>query len=178
MLQDTSDRYGLISRTLHWGMTLLLAWHFFGASCRALLGRDSALATFVFSGTHRQMGTLLFVLIVLRLLWVLVERHHRPAYRPDTLGRLARIGHWLMYALMLLVPSLGLLRQYGSGRGFAPFGLPLMENTGVRVDWMMAPANAVHGLLGWTLLLLIAGHIVMACVHHFALRDGLMRRMV
>jgi len=177
MMQDTTERYGLVSRGLHWGMALLFAWHFLGASCRALLGRDSALASFVFSGTHRQMGTLLFVLIVLRLLWVLVERHHRPGYTPNTLGWLARLGHWAMYALLLIVPSLGLLRQYGSGRGFAPFGIPLMADTGVRVEWMMAPANAVHGLLGWTLLLLIFGHIVMALVHHFHMRDGMLWRM-
>jgi len=177
MLHDTSDRYGLVSRVLHWGMTLLFVWHFFGVACRVLLGRDASLASFMFS-THRPMGTLLFILIVLRLLWVLVERRHRPAYADDTLGRLARIGHIAMYVLMLLVPALGLLRQYGSGRGFAPWGVPLMENTGIRVDWMMAPANAVHGTLGWLLLLLILGHVVMALIHHFKLKDATLRRMV
>jgi len=177
MLQDTSDRYGAVSRALHWGMTLLLAWHFFGASCRLLLGRDAPLAAFVFGGTHRAMGTLLFVLIVLRLLWVFVERRHRPAYTQDALGRLARAGHAAMYLLLFIVPMLGLLRQYGSGRGFAPFGVPLMQDSGVRIPWLMAPANAVHGLLGWLLLLLIAGHVVMALVHHYKLRDGSLRRM-
>jgi len=114
---------------------------------------------------------------VLRLLWALVERRRRPAYADTLLGRLARIGHVAMYVLMLIVPTLGLMRQYGSGRGFAPWGVALMENTGVRVDWMMAPANAVHGTLGWLLLVLIAGHTVMAFVHHFSLKDGTLRRM-
>jgi len=177
MLHDTSDRYGLVSRVLHWGMTLLFAWHFFGVACRVLLGRDAPLASFMFS-THRPMGALLFILIVLRLLWGLMQRRRRPAYADNLLGRLARIGHIALYALMFLVPALGLLRQYGSGRGFAPWGVPLMENTGVRVDWMMAPANAVHGILGWLLLLLILGHVVMALLHHFKMKDGTLRRMV
>jgi len=76
------------------------------------------------------------------------------------------------------VPVLALLRQYGSGRGFTFLGLPLMEKTGERVDWMLAAGNMGHGLLGWVLLAVIVGHIVMACVHHFGLRDGLLRRMV
>jgi len=177
MLQDMSDRYGLVSRVLHWGMTLLLAWHFFGATCRVLLGRDSALATFVFSGTHRATGALLFTLIILRLLWVFIERRRRPAYAENLTGRLARIGHATMYALLFLVPALGLMRQYGSGRAFAPFGIPLMDNTGVRIDWMMAPANAVHGLLGWLLLTLVLGHVVMALVHHYHMKDDTLRRM-
>jgi len=177
MLQDTSDRYGLVSRALHWGMMLLFAWHFFGVACRVLLGRDAPLASFMFS-THRPMGTLLFALVVLRLAWVLVERRRRPAYADDLLGRVARIGHLALYVLMCLVPLLGLMRQYGSGRGFAPWGVPLMENTGVRVSWLMAPANAVHGLLGWLLLILITGHTVMALVHHFKLKDDTLRWMV
>jgi len=177
MLQDTSERYGLVSRVLHWGMALLLAWHFFGVACRVLLGRDAPLASFMFS-THRPMGTLLFALVLLRLLWVLCARRHRPAYADNLLGRAARIGHWMLYGLMFVVPLLGLMRQYGSGRGFAPWGVPLMENTGERVTWLMTPANAVHGLLGWLLLLLIAGHVVMAFVHHFKMQDGTLRRMV
>jgi len=178
MLQDTSDRYGLVSRVLHWGMTLILAWHFLGATCRALLGRDSALASFIFSGTHRQTGVLLLTLIILRLLWVFIERHRRPAYAENLTGRLARIGHTAMYLLMFLVPALGLMRQYGSGRAFAPFGIELMRDTGERIGWMMAPANAVHGLLGWTLLLLIIGHSVMALVHHYRMKDDTLRRML
>jgi len=175
MLQDTSDRYGFVTRTLHWGMTLLFAWHFFGVACRVLLGRNDPLASFMFS-THRPMGTLLFALIVLRLLWVFVERRRRPAYADDMLGRLARIGHITMYVLMFLVPTLGLMRQYGWGRSFAPWGIPLMGDS-ERIDWMMAPANAVHGLLGWLLFFLIVGHAVMAFVHHFKMKDGTLRRM-
>ena len=63
------------------------------------------------------------------------------------------------------MPALALLRAYGSGKGFSPFGLPLMPATGVKVDWMVAPANAIHGFLAWTLLALIAGHIAMVIVH-------------
>jgi len=175
MLRDSSERYGLISRGLHWGMTLLFAWHFFGVACRVVLGSKAPLSAFMFS-THRAMGTLLLLLIVLRLLWFFLQRRHRPAYANNPLGRWARFGHGLMYLLMLVVPVLALMRQYGSGRAFAPWGIPLMAES-ERIPWMIAPASAVHGLLGWLLFVLILGHIAMALIHHFRMKDDTLRRM-
>lgn len=77
------------------------------------------------------------------------------------------------YGLIMLIPTLALLRQYGSGRAFSPFGLPLMpggfdEN---KIEWLMAPASLFHGALGWLLLTLIAGHIGMALVHRYRAGD-------
>ena len=41
-------------------------------------------------------------------------------------GRAVAAGHGLIYLLMVLVPSLALLRQYGSGKPFTPYGVPVM----------------------------------------------------
>ena len=78
---------------------------------------------------------------------------------------------------MLVVPTLALLRQYGSGRAFAPFGIPLWPASGERIEALVAPANAAHGLLAWTLLALIAGHVAMVLLHRFLWRDGTLARM-
>lgn len=174
--QDNSQRYGRISRVLHWGMALLFAWQFMGMIYKVSFGVSPAESAIVRS--HGPMGLVLLLLLVLRLSWAFMNRDKRPAYESSLAGTLARWGHCLMYLLMLVIPVLALLRAYGSGRGFAPWGIQLMEATGIKVEWMMAPANAVHGLLGWTLLALIAGHALMALVHHFIMRDGSLRRMV
>ena len=173
--QDNSQRYGCISKALHWGMAILLIWQLAIMVYKVSLDltpADSALVR-----THTAVGFLLFLLIVLRLIWALINRNSRPAHANSATGMLAKWGHRLLYLLMLLIPSLGLLRAYGSGRGFAPFGIRIMEQTGVKTEWMMAPANAVHGLLGWVLLAVIVGHIVMALVHHFVMRDDTLQRM-
>jgi len=36
----------------------------------------------------------------------------------------------------------------------------------------------VHGLLPWLLTLLIPGHIGMAFIHHFVMRDDTLKRML
>ena len=173
--RDTPDRYGLVSRFLHWGMALLFAWQFAGMVVKVTVGRSPLTAFLV--GTHASVGALLFLLILLRGAWGLYNLRRRPPHEPGPLGLAARLGHLALYALMLAVPALALLRQYGSGRAFAPFGIPLWPASGERIEALVAPANTAHGLLAWTLLALIGGHIAMVLLHRFLWRDGVLTRM-
>lgn len=173
--RDTPNRFGAISRGLHWGMAALFGWQFLGMGFEALAGETPLARTL--NSQHFAIGTLILLLALVRLFWGLANRTRRPDHGASLLGRLATLGQGALYALMLIVPGLALLRAYGSGRGFSPFGLPLFPATGERIDWMMAPAHALHGPLAWTLLALIAGHVTMALVHRFLLRDGTFARM-
>ena len=160
MMKDNAERYGGVSRLLHWGMALLLLWQFLSAALR-VLAEDTAIEQFFWS-THKPLGFVLIVLAALRLLWALVNRARRPA----TLSRMASLGHAGLYVLLLAVPGLALLRQYGSGRAFEPFSLPLFAGfEGEKIGWMIEPANLLHGWLGWLMLLMIVGHVVMVKVH-------------
>jgi cytochrome b561 len=173
---DTPERYGVVSRALHWSMAALFAWQFLGMILHGI-AEKSALAEF-FKGTHSPLGALLFLLVVIRALWALGNRARRPAHAAGLLGRAASLGHFTLYALMIVVPALALLRSYGTGRGLNPFGLfQLIPRTGVRVDWMVDPANALHGPLAWALLALIGGHVAMVLVHKGVFRDGTLARM-
>ena len=171
---DQPTRYGLVSRILHWGMALLFTWQFASMAVKLIVGRHPVTAFMV--GSHAGIGTILFALILLRGAWGLFNLRRRPRQQRGLVGRAAHLGHLALYALMFIVPSLALLRQFGSGRPFSPFGMPLMSAS-ERVDSLMAPANAAHGLLAWTLLALVAGHVAMVLVHQFIWRDGLWARM-
>lgn len=165
-LRDSRQRYGTVSRFLHWGMAVLIAWQFATAITR-IVAEDSALDEFLWA-THKHTGVLLLILIVFRALWALSNARQRP----EVSSKAARLGHLAMYGLILLIPTLALMRQYGSGRAFSPFGLPLMPGfDGDKIEWLMAPASLFHGALGWLLLALIAGHIAMALVHRYRAGD-------
>ncbi|MGY0561168.1 cytochrome b [Luteimonas sp. A277] len=175
-LLDSPQRYGVVSRTLHWLMVAVLAWQFTGMLLKITVGRENDIAAFIM-GTHKPVGALLMLLVLLRAAWGLSQLRRRPR-QPGTLrGRVATTAHGVMYLLMLYIPFVALMRDYGRGRGFSPFGIPLFPETGQQVDWMMAPASASHGLMGWTLLTLIVGHILMVAVHQVLLRDGTAARM-
>ncbi|WP_022960875.1 cytochrome b [Halopseudomonas pelagia] len=173
VVKDSQQRYGLVSRALHWGMAALLAWQFFTTVVRVLL-EDSALDEFAW-GTHKTVGTLLMALIVLRLLWALANRLERP----PSLNRMALLGHMALYALMLVVPTFALLRQYGSGRELTVLGWQLMPGFDGKLEWMMTPANLLHGWLGWILLAMIVGHVAMTFYHRrSATQEDVLPRMV
>lgn len=157
---DTTARYGALSRFLHWAMALVLVWQFITALAHLLPG-ETAVAEWLW-GTHKATGFMLMVFVLVRAIWALAQHAHRP----PSVERLARLGHLGLYALMLLVPLLALLRQFGSGKSFSPFGLPVMSGfDGNEIVWLIAPANLLHSWLGWALLALIVGHVGMVIAH-------------
>jgi cytochrome b561 len=172
---DTATGYGLVSRFFHWLMAALFAWQFTGALAH-LLSSQGAVRAF-FWPTHATVGFSLLVLVLLRGAWGLINAGSRPPRRSPLIARIATLGHLALYLLMIAIPCLALLRTYGGGRGFSYFGLPVFSATGQRVPELMAPANALHGALGWTLFALILGHVAMSFVHRFAWKDDVIGTM-
>lgn len=171
-MNDSKARYGAVSRGLHWAMALAFAWIYCSTAAHYLL-EDSALDKFLWP-THKQVGLLLMGLLLVRLIWSLLNRHRRP----PSLNLAARLGHGLLYAGMFAIPFLGLLRQYGSGRAFSAFGLPVMSGfEGPKIQWMTDLGNSFHSLLGWTLLVLIAGHVAAVILHCVKGHGHILRRM-
>ena len=171
---DTPQRYGSISRGFHWLMAALFAWQFAGALLYVGIG-DTALTRFV-GGSHFSMGFALFVLVLFRGTWGLLNLRRRPA-GPGRAAQAATLGHAVIYALMVVVPGIALLRQYGSGQEFRPFGIPVMPGRPDKIDWMTVPGNLFHHWLAFTLLALILGHAGMAVVHRLVWKDDVLSRM-
>lgn len=171
---DHRGGYGLVSRALHWGIALLMAWQ--AASALLHYFADDTPVSDVFFASHMTIGVLLLVLTALRGVWGLVNATRRPPHA-HRLDRLAALGHLAIYAGMLVVPGVALVRAYGGGRGFSVFGVQLFPAFEPKIDWMVGLGSALHGLLGWILLLLIAGHIAMALLHQYVWKDGRLTRM-
>lgn len=76
---------------------------------------------------------------------------------------------------MIAVPVIAVLRTYGRGRGFSPFGVTIMQPTGQEIPALVDLGAALHGELGWVLLAVIAGHIAMVLVHRRIGEDVLPR---
>ncbi|WP_292053583.1 MULTISPECIES: cytochrome b [unclassified Brevundimonas] len=172
---DNGLKYGLVTRVLHWVMAALLVYQLGGVVAGAALGETPLTETW--GSSHKPVGFTLFVLAVIRALWGLVNLTRRPKPHEGLIGRLAVIGHLALYVLVLAVPAIALIRQYGSGRPFEPFGIPLMAGGHERIEWMTKLGGDWHGELGWVLLVAIVGHLIMALVHHFVWKDGTLKRM-
>ena len=174
-MMDNGLKYGAVSRGFHWIIAALLLFQLGGVLAGLAFGETPL--TESWGGTHKPVGLLLFVLAVGRALWGLLNLTRRPPLHEGLIGKLAVAGHLVLYALLLVVPGVALIRQYGSGRKFEAFGMTIMEGGHDKISWMTDLGSDFHGELGWVLLAALVGHVVMAFVHHFVWKDGTLKRM-
>ena len=124
---------------------------------------------------HKSLGLSILLLTVLRLL--LRARHGTPQRLVDSASwqRLAaKLGHGVLYALLLAMPLSGLL--FGK-RPVEMFWLVTIDPLPVS-DATRALARQFHLTAKYLLFALILGHACMALWHHYRLRDGVLRAML
>ena len=171
------QRYDARTIILHWTMALVIPLMWVGAHLidwfpRGPLRVDAR-------SVHITIGAALIVLTAYRIFW----RRRRGTILPadgTAFGRLAVLGHRLLYLLVIAVLLLGLLNTCLRGDDiFGLFHIPRLGSYGV--DERHALANRVtdqHGLLATALLALAAGHALIALWHHLVVRDDVLRRML
>ena len=170
MTTTRPQTYDTVSRALHW-LTVL---GFIGILSTITVWTiyDGEEWTKSLFGVHKSIGFITLLVIAVRIVWALLNASKRPA--ADSFA--AKAGHLALYVLMLAVPVIGMIRQYGGGRGpLKVFGVEVMQGSPEKIEWMANLGNMAHGKLGWLLFVLVAGHIAMVVVHRIQGHDVLYR---
>lgn len=176
MVRNSADRFGLVSRTIHWLMAVALLGMLVLGS--VLVRMQPGLANLWLYGLHKTLGISLLALVLVRLVW------HRYSPPPAPLGgvpdwqhRAALWAHRGLYALMIAIPLSGWVASSATGidvmfadRWVMPALAPVSET------WEKA-GFAVHGVLTKALMALVALHVAGA-VKRGLTGDGTLRRMV
>ncbi|XKE44487.1 cytochrome b/b6 domain-containing protein [Halomonas organivorans] len=168
---DTEQRYGLVSRVLHWSMALLVL---------LMLASDWWMEALEGVGEarlmewHKSIGVLLLGLLAARLAWRWLNRGRLAA--PAHWRLAARLGHLALYALLLLLPVSGVFTAWGSGHGVAFFGLPLIP-AGAEIEWLEESFEEIHEVAANLLWLMIGGHVLAALAHQWWLGERSLQRM-
>ncbi|KUF09422.1 cytochrome b [Pseudoponticoccus marisrubri] len=158
-MTDRPERYAPAQIALHWGILVLFALNVLigdGMEEALRLRLDGALPAGLSARVHPPVGVVVLLLTLIRigLRW----QNGAPAL-PETVPPLmARASHWMhmaLYALLIAIPLTGMM-AWGGG---------------------LRAAGEVHEALITATLILVAGHAAAALVHHFVLKDGLLRRM-
>ena len=174
-LTDSADRYGLVSRFLHWGMAALFAMQFVSAAAHWALPRENTLRDALWS-YHVDLGVTLFLLVLLRGVWGLWNLSRRPT-ESGPMEYLAKAGHAGLYVLMVIVPMIKIIGSAGGTRGFSYFGIQIFPTRDAAIAWTKT-ISEWHGTLGWILAALVLGHIGAALIwHQLIKRDGILKRM-
>jgi cytochrome b561 len=174
MLNDSPQRYGLITRFFHWFMAVLVLQQFFKFGDYINDGKHWLGDTF--GPYHTSIGALIMLLAVIRLIWGSKQKSQRPRTE-GILGKVARASHHTMYTCMLVMPPLGALYIYGKGYPVKLFGMTILDKPAAKTQWMTT-VGELHAILAVLLVLLVLAHISGAMYHHFIRKDDTLKRMV
>jgi cytochrome b561 len=125
---------------------------------------------------HITFGSVLGVILVMRIAWRSRSGRRLPPANPGVPGYIARIVHLTLYAGLAAVIVLGAVNAWARGDSiFSLFHIPklLPANTQLKPT-----VEYLHKTFANALVILAAAHALAAVVHHFILRDGVLRRML
>ena len=169
--------YALWSRRLHWLTALLVILVLILIYGHDWSPKDSAIRA-AFKWSHIQFGILLILVMIPRLMTL---RHREsPAIVPTPPAwqmRLAHLVQFVLYALLIVVPLLGLANRLWSPSDWDFLGITLPHVATPDRDFAKQ-IQEIHGTLGDVLMYLAAGHALLALVHHYIVRDSTLRGML
>jgi cytochrome b561 len=178
MIRNTSYGWGSISRWLHWSLALtIIGMIGFGWWMNHIPARPDR---FFYRSIHADIGYVILLLTVLRLVWRLVNpTPTMPAETSRWQKVAAHVSHGALYLAVIVVTLLGWAHSGAHAPDYSDFvGL-------FHVPQFTAPDRAAaaayedrHILFAYVLLALIAVHVIAALWHHFIRRDRVVARMV
>ena len=129
--------------------------------------------------THKSVGLTVLMLMLLRVAYRLKNPPPElPEGIPGWQKAASHISHGLLYLLLLAMPISGWLMNGASGFPMKYFGLVRVPDLLVRNQESLALFKAAHFYIAWTLVAVIAVHVLAALKHHFIDRDNVLRRML
>ncbi len=170
--------YGAIAKFLHWGMALLVLSSLFAIEFRDQFPKGPIRHAVI--GWHFQAGLCVLFLIFVRIAWRV--KNPTPPISPP-LSRIqelsATVAHVSLYALMLILPLIGILARQSRGNEVDFFGyiLPTLLDEDSGLPYAIT-IKAVHAYLGNVLIGLLVAHALMALFHHLVRRDNTLNRML
>lgn len=195
--KNTRENYGKIARWLHWGTAALFLVSYLSIYYEIWftpglpppgVARDPAYWTSL--QIHLSVGVSIFVLVILRIIWRMMNR--QPDEEPGTkLEHLAaRAGHYALYAFMIIQPILGYIGTSVNTEYFFLFDIPKFEDTalftpivtnglGMTFQEFEVPIDFIHKeIFGrWLIWILILGHVAAALYHHLVKHDRTLYKM-
>lgn len=177
--RNTKDRYGAVTKTFHWTISLLIICLICVGLYMTELADKTNPGIFKLFFLHKSTGIFVLFLASCRVGWHLYSRpaDFVPSLKPwEKTG--ARIAHALLYAAMFVMPLSGWVLSSAAGRQVSFFGLFTLPDLVAKNEGTRDFFSGVHDIVGWSLIPLIGIHAAGALKHHFFDKDITLRRML
>ncbi len=173
----TGVRYSMIARGLHWVSALivlgLLPLGYY------MTGLDASPFKLELYSLHKSFGTLLFFLVLVRLVWRFVSPPPVPLPTHAAWEKaLAKLVHVLLYIGMIGLPLSGWLMASAGAFPHTFFGLFDMPDLAGQDEALFNRMRLAHDIGGYALIAAVILHGLGAFKHHFIDRDDTLARML
>lgn len=189
-LRNSPENYGTIAKTLHWLTALLFLFSYAAVYFRHWFTEPKTPENLIAIQLHLSIGITIAVVVLLRILWRLTNRP--PSFEPGKAieHHAAKIGHYLLYAVMIIMPITGYLGTGLATDYFFMFEIPKFDDLAIgqmlfndQTGWTFKafekPIDFIHkDILGaWLVWILIVGHAGAALYHHYVRKDRTLLKM-
>lgn len=177
MLTNTEQHYGLVSKTLHWSIALLiigliwLGWYMIDLTYFDRWYNTSLEA-------HKSLGMLVLALATLNITWKACNRSPTFVASIKVWERItARATHVALYIMMFLVPVTGYAISTAANSAVSFFGWFDIPAVLPASEGLRNLATEVHYYCSYGTAILVALHALAALKHQFVDEDGTLSRM-
>lgn len=180
-----SGRYTGVAILLHWVIALLVVMN---VALGFRMGQLKGLAQFELFQIHKSIGITILLLTIARIAWRLT--HRAPPYEPTLKAwerTVASLTHNAFYVLLLALPLSGWIIVSASKYniptllyGMVPWPhiAPIHDATMPARDHIAQVGSGTHEVLAFTMLALVALHVLAALKHQFLDGDDTLWRMI
>lgn len=176
MLRNTNKNFGSVSKMFHWVTVGLFCYLFYLAL--TMIGLESSTEKWQLYAQHKQFGVLLFILVLFRVLWKVINTTpEQAAGTPKWKIYLASLTHFTLYLIMLGFPISGIVMSMAGNHDIVFFGYTLPNIIGENKE-ISGVARYIHGILEYIAYSVIGLHVIAALYHHFIEKDNILKRML
>ncbi|HDR9226345.1 TPA: cytochrome b/b6 domain-containing protein [Burkholderia vietnamiensis] len=164
-----AHKYPLTLRLLHWLRAILIGAQLWTGWTMVRLDDNLPAKFDWYYPTHKEFGVLTLLVVLTQLaIRSMQTLPPLPASLPKLDRKLAKLAHYLLYALAVVVPLMGysMSSTYTQSDGVPFFGLRVPELLAKSDHWFVA-FQWLHRTLAYTLLALVVLHVLAALKHRF-----------
>lgn len=176
-MNEHPTSYRTPARILHWttAVLVLLMIPAGAIMIREGISRDLQNTLFIF---HKNVGVLVLFVVLLRVLYRLMNPPPPlPSDMPGAQKRVAAFSHFVLYALLFIMPVAGYVRVKAGGfpiEALDAVGLPSLVP---RSDALAEVAKSIHYAGSLAITAFVVLHVGAALYHGIVRRDGVFSRM-
>ena len=175
-MKGNEFKYGLVAKILHWLIFLMMV---------GLVASGTIMTTLVYDDpqrlgmvlTHRTVGSVLFILMILRLVWRFIDVRPKPEASLQNWEKILSV--WVQgsfYVLLLIIPILGYLFSGANGIDVKLHGIELPSLMQFSRDGATT-IIFLHKYITYFVLFLLFLHVAGAFKHYFIDKNNIFKRM-